>query len=246
MDHRSVVTLVTGSNGGLGKELAEHLITAGYRNIACHYHSSCKEIEEVLLRHDLDPAIHLYQADLTREKDLADMRCAIEAGLGKTGHLLNLAGGSSNGMSWKLSKEDFQKIIEMNLISTFLACREFLPGMREAGYGRIVNTSSVVGFTGVAGASHYSAAKAAIIGFSKSLALELANKGVTVNSLGLGYYDTGIIDQVPSELQTKIKAGIPLQRFGNSSEIAGLVCFLFSKDSSYLTGQTLHLNGGLY
>jgi NAD(P)-dependent dehydrogenase (short-subunit alcohol dehydrogenase family) len=160
--------------------------------------------------------------------------------------VVNIAGGSSNGMSWKMPSAEFVRILHANLLSTFLVSREFIPGMREQGGGRIINVSSVIAHTGVAGASHYCAAKAGIEGFTKAVAQEIASKGVTINALALGYFDQGIIADVPEELLQTIKARVPLRRLGRSEELAPLVSYLLSEAAAFMTGQVLHLNGGLY
>lgn len=242
----SGVTLVTGTNGGLGCRIVDCLLGNGVENIACHYRSESDAISEVLASHNLDPEQYLFKAELTNEEEVQAMREGIEAKHGVVTNLVNIAGGSTNGVSWKLSVEDFQKVMDMNLTSTFISCKEFIPGMRQNGYGRIINTSSVVGSTGVPGASHYCAAKAAILGYSKSIALELVNKNITVNTLSLGYFDTGLIHDVPPEIQEQIKAQIPMKRFGEAKEIASTIMYLLHQDAGYTTGQVLHINGGLY
>lgn len=240
------LTLINGASGGLGCGLVEYLLENGIRNIACQYKSNPTQITELLKKHDMDPEKHLFQADLTNEMDVKKMADSICMKISPVVNLVNLIGGSSNGMSWKLSLEDFQRIIDMNLTSTFLSCREFIPGMREKRYGRILNVSSVVGFTGVGGASHYCAAKAAVAGLSKALSLELVSRNITVNTLALGYFDTGLINQVSEELQEAIKSGIPAKRFGEAREIGGLVKYLLSDEAQYVTGQVHHINGGMY
>lgn len=239
-------TLVTGTNGGVGYEVVSHLLAAGERNLVCQYRSGKDRIEQLLTQYDLDPTTHLFQADLTSESEVKSMQAAIKTKLGAVSHVVNIAGASTNGMSWKLSFEDFQKVIADNLFSTFLVCKTFIPDMREAKYGKIVNTSSVVAFSGVAGASHYCAAKAAIVGYSKAISLELAGSSVSVNTLALGYMQFGLIDEVSSDLQEKIKAQIPMKRFGSGNEVGALVQYLLSDHANYITGQVLHLNGGLY
>jgi NAD(P)-dependent dehydrogenase (short-subunit alcohol dehydrogenase family) len=149
-------------------------------------------------------------------------------------------------MSWKLSLADFNAVLQANLVSTFLATRAFLPGMREQGGGRIINVSSIVGHTGVAGASHYCAAKAGIDGFTRAVALECASRKVTVNALALGYFDKGIITEVPAEILEVIKGQIPFKRLGSASELQPLVAYLLSPAAEFMTGQVLHLNGGQY
>ncbi len=128
----------------------------------------------------------------------------------------------------------------------FLCSKHFIPKMRECGEGRIINFSSVTAFTGIPGASHYAAAKAGLVGFTKSLALELANKKITANAIALGYFGTGLIDSVPEHLQAEIKTKIPLNRFGDASDVGSTVEFLLSDSAAFMTGQVLHLNGGQY
>jgi NAD(P)-dependent dehydrogenase (short-subunit alcohol dehydrogenase family) len=149
-------------------------------------------------------------------------------------------------MSWNLSLDDYKKVIDDNLTSTFLMCREFTPSMRSAGCGRIINVSSVIAHSGVAGASHYCAAKAGVEGFTKSIAIELSRKNITANAVALGYFETGIIDQVPKEAQDKIKALTPAGRFGRVEEFAGVVKYLLSDSSSFMTGEVLNVNGGYH
>ena len=238
--------LVTGSNGGIGSGVIEFLLKSGARNLACHYRHEKDKISACLAKYDLDPERHLFQAALTNEAEVKNMRLQIEAKLTPVWGLLNIAGSSSNALSWKMELSDFQQIINDNLISTFLCCREFMPAMRANASGRIINISSVIAHTGAAGASHYCAAKAAICGWTKSIALELAPKNITVNALALGYFNAGIISHVSPELQAEVKARIPLKRFGETNEIGAYINFLLSAEGQYTTGQVININGGLY
>ena len=240
------LVLITGASGGLGVALTEYLLANGWRNLVCQYRTRPDRIGEVLSRSGLEPSERLVQADLTDEGQIASLHERIRGSCGPLFGLVTLAGASSNSMSWKLSRQEFQKTIDANLLSTFLACREFVPEMREQQHGRIINVSSVVAYTGVAGAAHYAAAKAGVIGFSKSLALELAPKNVVVSALALGYFAYGLIDSVPEEQQQQIKSRIPTRRFGVRDEIGGLIAYLLSDAGSYAGGQIFHLNGGLY
>lgn len=240
------VTLVTGSNGGIGLAVAEHLLAHGMRSLAFHYRSASSKITDCLKRFDLDPQKHLFKADLCSESDVAQLRASVEGSLGPVWGLVNIAGASSNSMSWKTSLSDFRKVLDDNLTSTFLACREFVPGMRSAGAGRIINISSVVAFTGAVGAAHYCAAKGAIVSYTKALSLELAPKNITVNALSLGYFQYGLINQVNEQLQAEIKERIPLKRFGTGSDVGGHIRFLLSDESAFTTGQVIHINGGQF
>ena len=239
--------LITGANGGIGSKVVEYFLNNGFRDIVCQYFSSDNVIKPLLEKHDLSAEDHLFQADLTDEVDVKNLNLKITEARGSTvSAVVNIAGGSMNAVSWKMTTEDFKKVIDMNLLSTFLTCRELIPAMRKNNYGRIINVSSVVAFTGVPGASHYCAAKAGIVGLSKALSLELVNKNITVNTLALGYFNTGLIDEVPGEIQEKIREEIPMKRFGTTEEIGALVTYLLSDQAGYTTGQVHHLNGGLF
>lgn len=238
--------LITGSNGGVGLYVTEYLLKNGFKNLICHYRNSSEKISKLLEQYDLSPKSHLAQANLSDEESITKMGSDLVSRGIFINRILNIAGSSKNGMSWKLTGSDFRQIIESNLISAFLTSKEFLPKMREQGFGRIVNFTSIVGFTGVAGASHYCAAKAGLVGLTKSMALELANKGITSNAIALGYFDTGLIEQVPANLQEEIKKKIPLGRFGSKEDIGAAAMFLLSESSGFITGQVLHLNGGQY
>lgn len=236
--------LVTGSNGGLGLYVVEYLLKKNIRNILCHYRTSSEKIESLLMKYDLPLENHLIQANLSDEQSVSQMKSNLEIKGIEVHKIVNVAGASSNGMSWKISGEEFKTVVNDNLLSTFLTCKAFIPKMRELGHGRIINFSSIVGFTGVAGAAHYSAAKAGIIGLTKSLALELASKNITCNALALGYFDTGLINDIPLEVQKDIAKKIPLGRFGTENDVGSLVYFMLSEDSGFITGQVIHINGG--
>ena len=246
MNSNNGVILLTGSNGGLGQGVARYLFKSGIRNIACHYHINKNEISSILSEYDLDPEKHLFRANLINEKEVIFLRESIFKTLGPVYNLINLIGGSTNSMSWKISKAEFQKVLDMNLITAFLCCREFVPYMRAQQKGRIINVSSIVGFHGIVGASHYCAAKMAIVGFSKALALEVATKNITVNVLGLGYFDAGLIKEVPEPMKKSIVDSTPMKRLGKTEEIGGCIKYLLSEEANFITGQVLHINGGLY
>jgi len=240
------VVLITGANGGIGQHVARYLLERGERDIACHFRGERDNVDALLREYDLDPALHAVQASLTDEDSVQAMIEGLLSSFGSVNRLVNVAGSSTNAMSWKLSRDDFSRVIEDSLLTTFLCCKHLIPSMREARSGRIVNISSIVGFSGIAGASHYAAAKAGIVGFTKSIALELASREVTANAIALGYFDAGLIDSVPEAMQAEVRKRIPLGRFGTKSDVGAAVSYLLGDDSAFFTGQVLHLNGGQY
>ncbi len=239
--------LLTGASGGIGLALIEYFLSNGEREIVCQYRSNGKDLEALYSKYDVDFEKHChYTSDLSEEWCVSKLHDDMLTKTGPIWGVVNLAGGSSNGMSWKLTQQDFTNVFKNNLLSTFLVSKEFIPEMREQKGGRIINVSSVVGFTGAAGASHYSAAKAGIVGLTKSMALELANKNITVNALGLGYFEYGLIDHLPAPVQEDVKLKTPVKRFGKGSEIGGAIKFLMSDEGAFTTGQVIHINGGIY
>lgn len=239
-------TLLTGAGGGIGLALADFILARGDKNLLCQYRSRSDELKKLFQKYDLDPEKHCFQADLTQEGQVRSLHEHGKKNLGTAWAVVNLAGGSTNGMSWKLSLSEFQKVMDMNLTTTFLTCKEFVSELRENGGGRIINISSIVAFSGVAGASHYCAAKAAIVGFTKALASEVSSKNITANVLALGYFNYGLIQDVPADMQEAVKQKTPLKRFGNAGEIGGMIDYLRGPNGGFATGQVFHLNGGLY
>lgn len=239
------IVVITGSGGGLGAKIVQGLLELGITGLACHYRSSSAAPAAALTAAGLDPAKHLFRAELTDEAAVRAMRDEIVSRLGPVWGIVNVAGVTSNAMSWKLSVDEFTKVLNGNLLSTFLMTREFLPGMRERGGGRIINVSSVIAHTGATGASHYCAAKAGIEGFTRAVALEAAPKNVTANCLALGYFDQGIIQSIPAPILEGIVGRVPLKRLGAGSELAPLLAYLLSDASSFMTGQVIHFDGGL-
>jgi NAD(P)-dependent dehydrogenase (short-subunit alcohol dehydrogenase family) len=237
--------LITGAGGGLGVHLAADLLSRGERELIFHCRNRRDALLSVLKDHELDPERHVVYGDLTQEDDVRAIHERTRALHGPLFGLVNLAGGSSNGMSWKLSLDEFRQVLDANLVTTFLCCREFAPEMRECGRGRIVNVSSVVATAGAPGTSHYSAAKAAILGFTRTLALELAPKNVVVSAVALGYFQYGLIDSIPPAQQEAIRSRIPAGRFGAAAELAGLLQFLLGESGAYSGGQLYPINGGM-
>ncbi|MFH1230025.1 MAG: SDR family oxidoreductase [Planctomycetota bacterium] len=234
--------LITGANGGIGVELVNYLLGSKQYDIVCQYRGNKDKLDSVLMGHGIESDAVCIRAELTNEDDVQ----ILKAKAGNVWGIVNMAGASSNAMSWKMPTGEFQTIINDNLFSAFMCINEFIPGMRASNGGRIINISSVAAFKGIIGASHYCAAKAGIIGLTKALAAELVNKNITVNALALGYFEYGMINQIPLDIRNEIKESIPMRRFGRIEELGGMIRFLLSDESSYITGQAIHINGGLY
>jgi NAD(P)-dependent dehydrogenase (short-subunit alcohol dehydrogenase family) len=188
---------------------------------------------------------HFY-ADLRCSDDISSMMDAVLTHFPRIDILINNAGVSHNGMSWKLDFANWADSISVNLTAPFLISQRCIPGMRQEHFGRIINISSVVGQTGFIGTSAYAASKAGLFGLTKTLAKELATSGVTVNSFALGYFNEGMIKDVPEDLKSAIIEQIPLKQLGEVEGITHALDFVMSEQAAYFTGQTLNINGGLY
>jgi NAD(P)-dependent dehydrogenase (short-subunit alcohol dehydrogenase family) len=237
--------LITGAGGGLGVHLADALLSRGERGMIFHCRNRRDALLSVLKEHGVDPERHVVFGDLTQEDEVRALHERTRALHGPLFGLVNLAGGSSNGMSWKLSLDEFRQVLDANLVTTFLCCREFVPEMRENARGRIVNVSSVVATAGAPGTAHYAAAKAGILGLTRTLALELAPKNVIVSAVALGYFQYGLIDSIPRAQHDAIRARIPAGRFGGAGELAGLLQFLLGESGAFSGGQIYPINGGM-
>jgi len=236
--------LITGSNGGIGGMILSYLLKNGHRNIICQYRRSSDQIKKIFEIYAVDPTNRIFQADLNDEVSVQNKGIEIRKKHAFVSTIINVAGSSKNGMSWKITKNDFISVIHDNVLSAFLCSKEFIPDMREKNFGRIINFSSIVGHTGIAGASSYCAAKAALMGLTKSMSKELASKKITVNAIALGYFNAGLINEVSDDIKTEIKKNIPMQRFGDENDIGSLIQYLIGQESNYITGQIINLNGG--
>ena len=229
--------LIIGSSGGLGSELVSFFKDQEY-NLALHYYENPPEASGTNIRH--------YTADITNEEAVVKLIDQVVSDFGQIDIVLHNAGVSRNGMSWKLDLDDWNQTLAVNLTGPFLVSKHCIPHMRENQFGRILFMSSVVARTGFIGTSAYAASKAGLIGLTKTLSKELANKSITVNALALGYFNAGMINDVPDEMQAELKKVIPTGRLGDPQELAAFIGYLISEKSAYLTGQTINVNGGLY
>ena len=235
------VALVTGGTRGIGKAITQRLAADGYRVCAGYAgnDAAAKACAAEL-------GVEIVKGNVGDYDDCVRAVQDVEAKLGPIEILVNNAGITRDAMLHKMSKEQWNEVIFVNLASIFNMSRQVIDGMRTAGFGRIINISSINGQKGQMGQTNYSAAKAGVIGFTKALAQETAAKGITVNAVAPGYIDTEMVSAVPEAALAKIVAGIPVGRLGRAEEIAACVAFLARDDSSFITGATITANGGQY
>jgi len=237
----SRIALVTGGTRGIGHAISLGLQGAGYRVVATYV---SHEAEARAL--SAATGIQTERFDVGNFAACADAVKGIERRLGPVDILVNNAGITRDVMLHKMTETQWHEVITTNLTSCFNLCHAVIGGMRERGFGRIVNIASINGQSGQFGQTNYAAAKAGIIGFTKALALENAAKGITVNALSPGYVATDMVKAVPEEALAKVIARIPVGRLGEPEEIARAVLFLVADDTRFMTGATLSLNGGQY
>ena len=236
------VAVVTGGTRGIGEAISKGLKAAGYE-VAATYHAN----EEAAAKFKAETGVHVYKWDVSKYEDCVAGLAQVEKDLGPVDILVNNAGITKDGMFHKMTPDQWYAVINTNLNSLFNMTRPLIEGMRERGFGRIINISSVNGQKGQMGQSNYSAAKAGDIGFTKALAQENANKGITVNAICPGYIATEMVKKVPKDvLEKSILPQIPLRRLGEPEEIGRIVAFLASDDAGYITGSTISANGGQY
>ncbi|MEJ8569872.1 beta-ketoacyl-ACP reductase [Microbaculum marinum] len=235
------VALVTGGTRGIGASISKCLKDAGY-SVAANYAGN----DEVAAKFSEETGIPVYKWDVSDYDACAEGIAKVEADLGPVEVLVNNAGITRDTMFHKMTVEQWKAVIDTNLGSLFNMCRPVIEGMRERGFGRIINISSINGQKGQKGQTNYSAAKAGDIGFTKALAQENARKGITVNAICPGYIGTDMVRAVPEKVLDSIVAGIPVARLGEPEEIGRCVVFLAADESGYITGSTLTANGGQY
>lgn len=237
----SNVAIVTGGTRGIGLAISKALIESGQK--VCAFYAGNEEAAEKFRTETGGMAV---KADVAKFADCERAVKEVEAELGPVGILVNNAGITRDGVLHKMGEENWHDVIETNLTSCFNLCRIVVVGMRERGYGRIVNISSINGQKGQFGQTNYSAAKAGMLGFTKALAMEGAAKGITVNAICPGYIETDMTAAIHEDVLASIIKQIPAARMGRPEEIAGLVNFLVSENGGFINGATIAANGGQY
>jgi acetoacetyl-CoA reductase len=235
------VAVVTGGTRGIGHAISIALKQKGFR-VAANYAGN----DQAAQKFQAETGIPVYKWDVGDYEACSAGLKRVEAELGPIAVVVNNAGITRDGMLHKLTAEMWGEVIRVNLNSMFNMTHPIIDGMRERGWGRIINISSINGQKGQMGQTNYSAAKAGVIGFTKALAQETARKGITVNCIAPGYIDTDMVAAVPEKVLQGIIAQIPVGRLGKAEEIAQCVAFLASDDAAFVTGSTLTANGGQY
>ncbi|MDP5327622.1 MAG: 3-oxoacyl-ACP reductase FabG [Paracoccaceae bacterium] len=233
--------LITGASGGIGGAVARALHAAGAQ-VAL---SGTREAPLRALAEELGARAHVIVANLSDPESIEALAKSALAEMGAVDILVNNAGITQDNLFMRMSDSEWQSVIDVNLGATFRLCRGVLRPMMKARWGRIVNITSVVGATGNPGQANYAAAKAGIVGMSKSLAHEVASRGITVNCVAPGFITTAMTDKLTDDQKSKILTQVPAGRMGTPEEIAAAVVYLASAEAGYMTGATLHVNGGM-
>jgi acetoacetyl-CoA reductase len=237
--------VVTGAARGIGRAIALELGRNG-ANVAVGYSTQAEAAEEVASQiRQMGGDAFALQGNVARHDAVQQAVARIVERFGKIDYLVNNAGITRDRSLLRMTQDEWQAVIEVNLHSIFNMTNEVLPHMLQQGRGRVINISSVVGQAGNFGQTNYAAAKAGIIGFTKSAALELARKGITVNCIAPGFVETEMVAAMPDEVLEQVLARIPMGRLGRPEEIAGLALYLLTH-GDYITGQVIGINGGLY
>jgi 3-oxoacyl-[acyl-carrier protein] reductase len=233
--------LVTGASGGIGEAMARAFHAQGAAVVL----SGTRRETLDALAGELGPRAFAVAADLREPAEAGRLAADAEAAMGGVDILVNNAGITRDGLVMRMKDEDWQVVLDVNLTAGFRLARACLRGMIKRRWGRIVGISSVVGVTGNPGQANYAAAKAGMIGMTKSLAAEVAARGITVNCIAPGFITTAMTEKLADEPKQRLLAGIPAGTFGTPQDVAACAVFLASEEGAYLTGQTLHVNGGM-
>ena len=233
--------LVTGATGGIGKALVQKFVSLEGNVLA----TGTKTEKLDALKKEF-PSINVLKFDISDHSKIEEFIENVSSQLVGLDILVNNAGINMDNLSLRMKDDEWKKVIDLNLGSTFFLCKYGIKKMLKNKYGRIVNITSVVGHTGNLGQSNYAASKAAIIGMSKSLAIEYAKKNITINCVSPGFIQSKMTDGIVESIKAVLTSRIPMAKLGKGEDVANTVAFLSSDAASYITGQTIHVNGGMY
>ncbi|MFN3332827.1 MAG: 3-oxoacyl-[acyl-carrier-protein] reductase [Caldilinea sp.] len=245
MDFSNKVALVTGSSSGIGAAIARELAGGGAK-VAVHYRGNADGASAVMAQIvEMGGVCNIYQADVSDASQAASLVKQVQTDLGGLDILVNNAGTTRDTLLMTMKEDDWDVVINTNLRSVYAVTKAAIRGMIKQKSGRIINITSVVGISGQAGQANYAASKAGIIGFTKSLAREVASRNITVNAVAPGFIPTSLTDVLSEEQKTSILANTPIGRMGTPEEVAWAVAFLASERSGFITGHVLTVDGGL-
>ncbi len=233
--------LVTGATGGIGREIVKKFISLEGNVLATG--TNLEKLD--LLKKDF-PNTNVIKFDISDHSKIEEFIDNVSTQLNGIDILINNAGTNMDNLSLRMKYEEWVKVIDINLTSTFLLSKYAIKKMLKNKYGRIVNITSVVGHTGNLGQANYAASKSGIIGMTKSLAIEYAKKNITINCVSPGFIQSRMTDNINESVKTMLTTRIPMSRLGNGEDVANSVAFLSSDQASYVTGETIHVNGGMY
>lgn len=239
------VALVTGGGRGIGRAIAIRLAEGGTRVAISYRANDAAAAETANLVREAGAACELFKGDVATPEDVEALIKGIGEAFGPVEILVNNAGATRDNILLRMKDTEFDEVLATNLKGTYLCTRAVLRGMVRARWGRIVSVSSIVGLLGNAGQANYAASKAGIIGFTKSVAREVAGRGITANAVAPGYVETELTGSLPENIKQQILGQVPVGRFGEVEEVAEVIAFLASDSAAYITGQTIAVDGGM-
>ena len=241
IDFKDKKVLITGATGGIGYALVKRFVSLNASVLA----TGTKNEKLDSLKKEF-PNINILKFDISDHSKIEEFIENVSSQLSGLDVLINNAGLNMDNLSLRMKDEEWKKVIDVNLGSTFFLCKHAIKKMLRNKYGKIVNITSVVGHTGNVGQANYSAAKAGIIGMSKSLAIEYAKKNITINCVSPGFIQSKMTDNIVESIKAVLTSRIPMAKLGTGEDVSNTVAFLSSDASSYITGETIHVNGGMY
>ena len=241
IDFKNKKILITGATGGIGKALVKKFTSLEGNVLA----TGTKNEKLDLLKKEF-PEINILKFDISEHSKIEEFIENVNSQLTSLDVVVNNAGITLDNLSLRMKNEEWQKVIDINLTSTFLLCKYAIKKMLKNKYGRIVNITSIVGHTGNIGQANYAASKSGMIGMTKSLAIEYAKKNITLNCVSPGFIQSNMTDKILESIKAVLTSKIPMSKLGSGEDVANTVAFLSSDAASYITGETIHVNGGMY